>query len=722
MRVPPPSPVDVRPLFDPRSIALLGASDRPSARSRAIQTTLEVLGYDGNVYPVNPRYETVGGLRCHASLADLPEGPDVVAFCIGQADVLVHLEQAAARGARAAVIYEGGFAERGEAGRVLQSRIVGLCREASIALCGPNCMGVLNPAHRSSVYKQAVRDPNRLPGNVGLVSQSGSICIGLLTDVRRFGYSHVVSSGNEAVVATVDYLEALIDDPYTRVIALFMESVQQPERFVAALDRAAACGKPVVVLKVGRNARTAHAIESHTGGLAGSARVFSEVLRAHRAIEVLDLDEFAEVVAACQSTRWPAGRRLAVVTASGGQAELVLDVASAIDCDLAPIGEALRVRLEALIGPVPGDGNPLDAWGSGDFQASFPQAMRMLDQSGRFDAIVMCMDGADGQPMGNPARVLDFAQVLVEAARGSTTPHYALNLRPGIVSTAQADLLAGAGLALLGGARQGLGALDRLAKSVTPVAASRPSVAGLAEGLFAELRRVPGRPAINEFDAKRLLADAGLPVTRERRVTSLDEAEAAAREIGYPVVLKALSDEIAHKTELGLVRIDLRDAPALRAAWSLLQSRLRPAGPGAPGHSPGHEFLVQEMVHGGLEVFAGINRDPDFGLVMAFGLGGILVEVLDDTALRTLPLRSGEAAALVREIRGAPLLDGVRGGAAHDVSALVDCLEVLADFAVEAGDTLSAIDLNPIILLPAGHGCRIVDALIIPNPKKGPHV
>jgi len=711
-------PVDVRPLFEPRSIALLGASDRPSARSRAIQASLATLGYTGAVYPVNPRYDSVGGLRCHASLADLPQAPDIVAFCIGQADVLAHLEQAATRGARAAVVYEGGFAERGEAGRALQSRIVALCREASIALCGPNCMGVLNPVHRSSVYKQAVRDPARLAGNVGLVSQSGSICIGLLADVRRFGFSHVVSSGNEAVVACVDYLEALIDDTDTRVIALFMESVQQPERFVAALDRAAACGKPVVVLKVGRNVRTAHAIASHTGGLAGSSRVFSEVLRAHRAIEVVDLDELAEVIAACQSIRWPAGPRLAVVTASGGQAELVLDVASACGCDLAPIDEALRGRLQALIGPVPGDGNPLDAWGIGDLQASFPQAMRALDESGRFDSIVMCMDGADGQPIGNPARVLDFAQVLVEAARGSVTPYYALNLRPGIVSTAQVDLLAGAGLTLLGGARQGLGALDRLARWRVPLPDRRTVPSGLAAGLCAELRRVPGRPAINEFDAKRLLAAAGLPVTRERRVSSLDQAEAEAREIGYPVVLKVVSDAIGHKTELGLVRIDLRDAPALRAAWHGLQARVRCVETGAPGHV----FLVQEMVQGGLEVFAGIKRDPDFGLVLAFGLGGILVEVMDDIALRSLPLRAGEAEAMVREIRGAALLGGVRGGAPLDVPALIDCLEGLADFAVDAGDALSAIDLNPIILLPAGQGCRIVDALIIPNHTKGPHV
>src|SRR5207237_4175577 len=234
-----------------------------------------------------------------------------------------HIRLAAQRGVRAAIIFDGGFAERGEEGRRRQEELVAICREAGIALCGPNCMGVVSPHARSLVYIQTLADPTLLAGNVGLVSQSGSLCIGLLADCRRFGFSHVISSGNEAVLAAADYLEFLVDDPTTRVIALFLETVREPERFVAALDRAADCGKPVVVLKVGRSERARRAITSHTGGLAGESRVFSEVLRAHRAIEVNDLDEMTEVLAVCQGHRWPRGRGISVITGSGGLAEMI---------------------------------------------------------------------------------------------------------------------------------------------------------------------------------------------------------------------------------------------------------------------------------------------------------------------------------------------------------------------------------------------------------------
>ena len=275
--------------------------------------------------------------------------------------VLEHMRPAARRGVRAAIIFDGGFAERGDEGRRRQDELVGICREAGIALCGPNCMGVVNPHARSSVYIQTLADPALLAGNVGLISQSGSICIGLLADCRRFGWSHVISSGNEAVVPAVDYLEYLIDDPVTRVIALFLETVREPERFVAALDRAADRGKPVVVLKVGRSERARRAITSHTGGLAGESRVIEAVLRAHRAIEVHDMDELTETLAACQGARRPAGRRIAVVTNSGGHTELILDVAANLGLELPPLSPATRTEAARVIGPVAGDGNPREA-------------------------------------------------------------------------------------------------------------------------------------------------------------------------------------------------------------------------------------------------------------------------------------------------------------------------------------------------------------------------
>src|SRR6266700_7193078 len=312
------------PLVKPRSIAIVGATDRPGP-ARSVIESLGVIGFTGTIYPVNPKYPTVLNHACYPSLTDLPEAPAVVVFRIRKPLLPEQVRLAVKRGARAAVIYDSGFAELGEEGARLQAEIAGLCREAGMAVCGPNCMGILNPPARVTTYKQAVMDTNGLAGNVGVISQSGSVCIAMLSDLRRFGISLSVSAGNEAVTRTVDYLEYLIDDPAAKVIATFAETVREPERDVAALDRAAAAGKPVAVLKAGRTERTQRAITSHTGGLAGSSRVFSEVLKAHRAIEVSDLDEMSEVLAVCQGERWPRGRGISVVTGSGGLAEMIID-------------------------------------------------------------------------------------------------------------------------------------------------------------------------------------------------------------------------------------------------------------------------------------------------------------------------------------------------------------------------------------------------------------
>src|SRR6516164_2215950 len=262
-------------LFRPKSIAVVGASDKPTIGRRLI-ASLDCIGFTGPIFPINPNYSTVSGRRCYSSIAELPEAPDLALFCVGHARVLDAYLAAAERGVKGAVIYDGGFAERGEEGRKLQTQIVGIRRDAGIALCGPNCMGVLSPHNCSTTYLQELRDPMGLAGNVGIVSQSGGFCVSLLTDLRRFGFSHIVSSGGEAVLVAADYLEYLIDEPHTRLIGCFVETLRQPERFAAALDRAAAAGKPVVVLKVGHSERTRHAIATHTGGDAGDPGLASE--------------------------------------------------------------------------------------------------------------------------------------------------------------------------------------------------------------------------------------------------------------------------------------------------------------------------------------------------------------------------------------------------------------------------------------------------------------
>jgi acetate---CoA ligase (ADP-forming) len=454
-------------LFQPGSVAVIGASEKPTPGRRII-ASLERLGFSGAIYPVNPNYASVLNRKCYASVADLPETPDVAVFCLGHERVLDAFIAAAERGVKAAVIYDGGFAEHGPAGRALQTRIEEICLKAGIALCGPNCMGVLNPHHRSSTYLQELRDPAGLAGNVGIISQSGAFCVSLLTDTRRFGFSHVASTGNEAVVVAADCLEYLVEDPRTEIIGGFIETIRQPERFAAALDRAAALRKPVVMLRVGRSERGRRAIVTHTGDPAGGSGAVSELLRAHRAIEVSDLVEFTEVVAACQGARRPAGRRLGVITSSGGLAELILDVAEQADLQLPPLSPGSKAEIEAGIGFITGDGNPLDAWGSGTFAANLPQALRLFDNSPDCDVIVLCRDNFDDQPFDMPGAARTYLELFAAAAERSVKPHYLLSTRPGVMDRALVAYLRAHGIAVIGGIREGLGAVDRLARHADP--------------------------------------------------------------------------------------------------------------------------------------------------------------------------------------------------------------------------------------------------------------
>ena len=454
-------------LFRPTSIAVIGASDKPTIGRRLI-TSLDRIGFAGRVFPVNPNYSTVLGSRCWPGIAELPETPDVALFCMGHERVLDAFAAAADRGVRAAVIYDGGFAEQGENGRRLQLQIAAICREAGIALCGPNCMGLLNPHHPSTTYLQELRDPAGLAGNVGIVSQSGAFCVSLLTDIRRFGFSHVVSSGNEAVLAAADYLEYLADDPHTKIIGAFIETVRHPERFAAALDRAKEAGKPVIVLKVGRASRTRHAVTTHTGGEAGDPGAISELLRAHRAIEVADLVELTEVLAAFQHWKPPAGRRIGVITSSGGLAELILDLAATADLQVPPLLPASRAEIAQQIGFITGDGNPLDAWGGGTFAANLPRALALFDASPEHDIIAFCRDNCDGQPFDTPELARTYLDFFAGAAARSIKPHYLLHTRPGVMDRAQIAYLRTQRIPVVSGLREGLTAIDRIARWAMP--------------------------------------------------------------------------------------------------------------------------------------------------------------------------------------------------------------------------------------------------------------
>jgi acyl-CoA synthetase (NDP forming) len=427
-----------------------------------------------------------------------------------------------------------------------------------------------------------------------------------------------------------------------------------------------------------------------------------------------------------QGRHWPHGRRIGVVTGSGGQAELILDVANTAGIELPPLQPDDRAEVERVVGTITGDGNPLDAWGAGDFRTNFPHALNVLGASGRYDAIALCGDGSDAQPLANPGNNPVYIDILNAAASRADRPFYYLTTHAGVFRQDQVRLLREGPATMLSGSRQGLLAIDKLARW-NELRRPRRGVAVVVDALT----RAAGRPTINEHDAKAMLAAAGVQVTAERLVATPEEAETAAAAIGYPVVLKVISDDIPHKTEFGLVEIALPDAASLRAAWDRLSARLLGAhlqGPrlqGAHLQGPGLQdvrsapriagFLVQQMVPGGVEAFVGVKRDTDFGLVLALGLGGVLIEVIGEAALRPLPLADGDVEAMLAELPiASKLLAGVRGAPAADVAALTRAVYAVADFAYAARDHIEELDVNPIKVLPDGQGCLALDALIIP--------
>ncbi len=688
-------------LLAPFSIAVVGASERPSL-GRTIIRSLDVLGYEGRILPVHPRNQTVLGHACHADIREIEGKIDAVAICLSRERAMDEAEKAVTHGVGAIVIYAGAFAEAGGEGMKDQRALVGMCAEAGVALCGPNCMGTMSLHNRSSLFMMDVVDPARLVGNVGVISQSGSVAIGLLSDTRRFGFSHVISSGNEAATTAARYIEYLIDDPETGVIALFAEAVREPERFVAALDRAHDAGKPVIVLKVGRSARAAAAVETHTGGLAGEARVLSAVLKAHRAIEVHDLEEMVEMMAVCQSGRRPAGDRLAVITGSGGHASLALDLAEDTGLNLPPLPRAARQTIAARVGSMTGDGNPVDVWGQGDFAGNFEVAMRETSASGAYDAVVVLLDNNDGQAVEYEGQDEAITPALIDAQRGAVVPFYLMSARHGVMRTRQVSDLLDEGITTISGVAQGLGAIARHAAwngsprrcpAEMPLAGNQPDWVS--------------RTCVHELDAKRLLAETGMRINRSIRVATSGDAVAAARGLGLPVVMKAVADHLPHRSEHGLVKLGLAVDDAVREAFEDLERAL--------ADSPQADIVVQEMAAPGVEIIAGIARDPSFGLVLAVGPGGVLAELVDEVAVACVPATQDELAGLVGGRRLHRMLSGWRGAPPADRSALITALGALSAFAAAHEPWLAAIDINPIIVHGEGDGCTVADALIVPR-------
>ena len=697
------------PLLAPRSVAIVGASPRENTLGNNVVVNLRRFGYAGRIFPVHPSAPEVAGLPAYPALAELPEPAECAVLAVPADKIAAALEEGAAHGLRAAVVFASGFAELGEEGRARQRELQELCARTGIVLCGPNCLGLVNVHKRVSLYSSGIPEGMR-EGGLAIVSHSGSACIALST-LGRFGISYLVSVGNAAVLDIPDYLQYLADDSETKAVALFIETLRDPAGFARAMRAMHAAGKPVIALKVGRSAKGAAASAAHTGSLAGNWDAYQAYFRRHGVIAVDDFDELAELVELALKVRVPPqGNGVAVIAVSGGETSLVADLAERAGIDLPELAPETVARLRTVLPAFGSIGNPLDTTDRGvyDAQNVYSGSVRALadDPSVSLVAVVQdCSPGLSARGANNYRRI---AQTVADAAREIAKPLVFFNTAAGGLHPHVTEPFAGTNVAVMQGARASLLAVSRLFAHARFAPREEPQA--LAADLDWRERLATGTP-FTERESKAFLAAHGIAVTRETLARDARNAVQAAADIGYPVVLKVESPDLPHKTEVGGVRVGVADAAEVEAAFDEIIATARRHEPAARLEG----VLVQEMVSGATELIAGLSRQEPFGMGVVCGAGGVLVELMRDSALDICPIDHAQAHALLASTRASRLLRGYRGRPAGDAEAFAGLLARLSQLGAAYQDLLEAVDLNPVAVLPLGRGAIVLDALVIPR-------
>jgi acetyltransferase len=703
--------MDLTPLMKPRSVAVVGASQRVNRATRVI-TNLKTFGYAGRVFPVNAKYTEVLGLPCYPDLGALPELPDVVVVAIPGADVPAVLADAAARGVRGAVVLSSGFGEAGAAGRARQEALERLAAERGLAICGPNCYGVFNVALGSATFSADFTQAPR-PGAVALVSQSGGFSHAIaehLMQQRALGLSYIVSCGNQAGTGVEDYVEFLVEDPGTQVVAVYVEGFRRPATLRAAAARARALGKPIVALKVGRSENAREATLAHTGSLAGTPEIVEALLRQLGIVQVASLNEMLDTVtllAGAQRVTRPRWRTV-VVSGLGGECGRVADAAERAGVELPPLSPATVEEIASFMPDFANPRNPLDGTGAMYEDASlFPRLLDCVLKEDGADVVAVNLRANVPRP-GGWAPNREFARIIREKLAGGTD-----RLVLAFSSFAGADLdqdlvgpLAEVGVPFLEGTETAMLAIRHLVEHRRFL--DRHADTPAATVATAPHSPVHARGVLGNAEAMRLLREFGIPLADTVPAATADAAVAAAERMGYPVVVKVDSADVAHKSDVGGVRLGCGDAAAVRRAFDEVLAEVGRSAPAAKLEG----VLVQPMVAGGVEMIVGVKSDPVLGPAVVCGFGGVLVEVMRDVAVRVPPIDLRDAGAMLAELRGAPLLRGVRGRPAADVEAIAEVLVKIAALAETHRERLRAIDLNPLVVREAGKGAAVVDWLI----------
>jgi len=685
----------LRPLLEARSVAVVGASRRP--RSVGDLTLRQLLGggFPGPVHPVNPRYDEVAGLPCVPSLSDISEPVDLAVLAVGNDHLEAQLRLAADLGIGAAVIFASGY-ERDPGEVALVDRLRSIATAADMAVCGGNGMGFVHAEQRLWVtgYDQPL---DTEPGPVTFLSHSGSLFTALLYNRRRVRFNLVVSAGQELVTTVADYLAYAVHRSSTRAVALFLEAVRDPAGFVAALDAARRRDIPVVALTVGRHDATRNLVAAHSGALAGDDGAYEAVFDTYGVHRVTTLNELLDTVELFAGGRRAATGGLATLHDSGGERAHLLDLAIDTGVPLAAPGPRTTQRLAEALAPGLPPVNPLDAWGSSrDYRETFLTCGRLLLDDSDTAGLAFCVDLADASGAD------DYPQIARELSASTDKPVAVLANVAGAPNPAVADAVRRDGIPVLEGTATGLAAFRHLLQHrdrrdrplVGPGPPARPEVAARWRA------RLELPVAWTDVEALELLEDFGVPTVVRAVADTEDAVLRAARDVGFPVALKTASPAVAHKSDVGGVRLNLADAVQVRAAYRDLSARFGPRA------------TVAAMVEPGVELALGVVVDPGFGPLVVVGAGGVLVELLADRRVALPHLDHLAARRLLGGLAVHPLLAGHRGRPPADLDAVADAVVRLSVLARALGDRLAAIDANPLICGP--DGCVAVDALVIP--------
>ncbi|AFT69952.1 Pimeloyl-CoA synthetase [Alloalcanivorax dieselolei B5] len=685
------------PLLQPRSVAVVGASaDATRIGGRPVSYMLRG-EFQGRVMPVNPKRSEIQGLPAYASIDDLPEAPDASVVAVPAAQVVDTVDALGRRGGRSAIIFSSGFSEVGAQGEALQQQLLVTARRHGMRLLGPNTAGAFNSTIGFfGSFMSGLERGFPLPGRIGIASQSGAYGAHLLglARARGLGTPICAATGNECDVTLGEAIGWMVENPDIDVVMAYAEAVRDVESFTAALEAAHAARKPVILQKVGRSALGQKAALSHTAALAGDDRVFDAMLADYAVIRVESSAELLDVAYTATRRIYPANNSLGMLTISGGAGIIVSDLAEQLDVPMPPMPEPAQADLKTAV-PFCSPINPVDCTA---------QVLNDLTLAGTFGER-MVSDGG-------------YASVLAFFSQAGTVPSVAPKLCAELkkVKDAHPDRLFV--MSLIGEPEQnqpyeeaGFVLMEDPTDAVKVIKAM-----GQLGDAFA--RPLPQREAVppvtlpeatpGEAEAKQLLAAHGIPAVPEKVLGSAGEAAAYAEQIGFPVVMKIASADIVHKSEIGGVLLNVADADSVREGFQTLLDN-------AERHAPEAKLdgvLVARQIVGGVECFMGIQRDPQFGPVAVFGLGGIFVEVLKDVVFQRCPFDREEARRLILSIKGAPLLQGARGRAPVDLDALSAMLANLSRFAVGAGERLDSIDINPVFAMPEGQGAFAADALI----------